>query len=176
METNQIGRNIIRFVVIALLQVLVLRRITPTGLLFPYVSFIIYPILFVLLPYKTPKILLLFIGLFLGLFLDFFYNTLGVHAGACVATAFFRPYLLELLLPRGGYNLSHNLVPANYGHPWFLRYAGILVFAHLLIYFSFLLFSPIYSGQILLRTLASFIFSMLFIYVYGVFGFGEQPR
>ncbi len=176
METNQIGRNIIRFVFIALLQVLVLSRITPTGLLFPYVSFIFYPILFVLLPYKTPKVLLLFIGLFIGLFMDSFYNTLGVHAGACVATAFFRPYLLGLLTPRGGYHLSHNLVPANYGHPWFLRYTGILVFSHLLIYFSFLLFSPVYGLEIFLRTLASFVFSMLFIYVYSVFSFSEEAR
>lgn len=173
METNLVGRNIIRFVIIALLQVLVLRRITPTGFLFPYVSFFIYPILFLLLPYKTPKILLLFIGLFLGLFLDSFYDTPGIHAAACVATAFFRPYLLDLLIPRGGYNVNQNLVPANYGYTWYLKYAGILVLVHLLIYFCLLLFSPVYILQIMSRTLASFIFSMLFIYVYGIFALSE---
>lgn len=169
METNQVGRNIIRFIIIALIQVLILRRITPTGFLFPYVSFFIYPVLFLLLPYKTPKILLLFSGFFLGLFLDSFYDTPGVHAAACVATALIRPYLLEILTPRGGYNLNQNLVPANYGQQWFLRYAGILVLIHLFLYFSLLLFSPVYLLQIILRTLASFIFSMLFIYLYGIF-------
>jgi len=169
METNQVGRNIIRFIIIALIQVLVLRRITPTGFLFPYVSLFIYPILFILLPYKTPKILLLFSGLFLGLFLDSFYDTPGVHAAACVATAFIRPYLLEILNPRGGYTPNLNLVPANYGQQWFMRYAGILVAIHLLLYFCFLLFSPVYFVEIISRTLASFVFSMLFIYVYGIF-------
>lgn len=167
METNLVGRNIIRFIIIALIQVLILRRVTPTGFLFPYMSLFIYPILFLLLPYKTPKILLLFIGLFLGLFLDSFYDTPGVHAAACVATAFIRPIVLEKLTPRGGYNLNNNLVPANYGQQWFLMYASILVATHLALYFSFLLFSPIYILQILLRTVASFLFSMLFIYVYG---------
>ena len=169
MEVSLVGRNIIRFIIIALIQVLVLRGITPTGFLYPYVSFFIYPVLLILLPYKISKILLLFIGFFLGLFLDSFYDTPGLHAAACVATAFFRPYIINILTPRGGYNINQQLVPANYGHPWFLRYTGIVVSLHLLIYFSLSLFSPIYFVQIILRTLASFVFSMLFIYVYGIF-------
>lgn len=169
MEASLVSRNIIRFIIVALIQVLILRGVTFSGFLFPYVSLFIYPVLFILLPYKTPHILLLFIGFFLGLFIDSFYDTPGVHAAACVATAFFRPYLIELLTPRGGYNINQQLVPASYGNQWFLQYAGILIFLHLLIYFSLSLFSPIYFTQIILRTLASFIFSMLFIYVYGIF-------
>ena len=163
---NSIVKNITRFIGFALLQVLVLRGVNPGGASFNYISIILYPIVLLLLPLRTSKIALLFIGFFLGLLIDGFYETPGVHAATCVAIAFIRPYLLFWLTPRGGYNLSYELVPAHYGYQWFFRYAGIPLFIHLLIYFSLLLFSPLYFVQILIRTVVSFIFSMVFTLIY----------
>lgn len=163
---NVIAKNITRFIGFTLLQVIVLRGISLGGASFNYISLILYPIVLVLLPLRISKIALLFIGFFLGLFIDAFYETPGVHAATCVAVAFIRPYLLLWLTPRGGYNLIYELVPARYGYQWFFRYAGILLFIHLLIYFSLLLFSPLFLVQILIRTVVSFIFSMVFTIIY----------
>jgi len=163
---NSIIKNITRFIGFTLLQVLVLRGVNPGGASFNYISIILYPIVLLLLPLRISKIALLFIGFFLGLVIDGFYETPGVHAATCVAVAFIRPYLLLWLTPRGGYNLSYELVPAHYGYQWFFRYAGIFLFIHLLIYFSLLLFSPLYITQIFIRTIVSFVFSMVFTFIY----------
>ncbi len=163
---NSIIKNIIRAVIFILIQVLVLRRIDVGGASFNYIALIFYPTVLLLLPMNTPKNLLIFFGFLLGIIIDFFYDSPGVHAATCTAIGFIRPYLLNILTPRGGYNVGHPLVPAKYGYNWFLKYAGGLVFLHLFIYFSLLLFSPVYAGQILLRTISSFVFSMLFIVIY----------
>lgn len=163
---SPIIKNIIRAVIFILIQVLVLRRINVGGASFNYISLIFYPIILILLPMNMPKNLLIFFGFLLGIIIDFFYDSPGVHAATCTAIGFFRPYILSMLTPRGGYNVGYQLIPAKYGYPWFLKYAGILVFLHLVIYFSLLLFSPVYGVQIMIRTISSFLFSMLFILIY----------
>jgi len=163
---NLVIKNIIRIIGFTLIQVLVLRGINPGGASFNHISIILYPIVIVLLPLRTHNIALLFISFLIGLTIDVFYDSPGIHAATCVATAFLRPYLLDWLTPRGGYNLSYELVPAHYGYAWFFRYAGILLFIHLLMYFSLLLFSPVFFIQILVRTVLSFLFSMLFTVIY----------
>jgi len=162
-------KNIIRALIFILIQVLVLRRIGVGGASFNYISLLFYPIILVLLPMNISRNLLIFSGFVLGIIIDFFYDSPGVHAATCTAIGFIRPYILNILTPRGGYNVGYQLVPARYGYDWFLKYAGSLVFFHLLIYFSLLLFSPIYAVQILLRTISSFLFSMLFILMYVQF-------
>ena len=166
---NPIIKNIIRAVIFILIQVLVLRRIGIGGASFNYISLLLYPIILVLLPMNTSRNILILSGFVLGIIIDFFYDSPGVHAATCTAIGFIRPYLLNILTPRGGYNVGYQLVPARYGYNWFLKYAGGLVFLHLLIYFSLLLFSPVYVVQILLRTISSFLFSMLFILIYVQF-------
>jgi len=166
---NPVIKNIIRALIFIVIQVLVLRRIGVGGASFNYISLLFYPIILVLLPMNTPRNLLIFSGFILGIIIDFFYDSPGVHAATCTAIGFIRPYILNILTPRGGYNVGYQLTPAKYGYNWFLKYAGSLVFLHLLIYFSLLLFSPVYAVQILLRTISSFIFSMLFILIYVQF-------
>ncbi len=80
--------NIIRVVVFVLLQGLVLQRIYLGGPSFNYFSVLIYPVVIMLLPLKTPRIALVFIGFLLGLTVDLFYGSLGVHASACLFIAF----------------------------------------------------------------------------------------
>ena len=166
---NSITKNIIRALIFILIQVLVLRRIGIGGASFNYISLLIYPLILVLLPMNTSRNLLIFFGFLLGIIIDFFYDSPGVHAATCTAIGFIRPYILNILTPRGGYNVGYQLVPAKYGYNWFLKYAGGLVFLHLFIYFSLLLFSPVYAVQIVLRTISSFLFSMLFILIYVQF-------
>ena len=84
-----LGRNIIRFAILVLIQILLLNNIQISGHIVPY-----FYILFILLmPFETPGWMLLFAGFALGLSVDMFGQTLGMHTSATVFMAFLRPYL-----------------------------------------------------------------------------------
>ena len=92
-----IARNLVRFVFILLLQVLVFRSLTIYYPVLDNISIIIYPVIIMLLPMRTPGALILVIAFVLGILVDMFYNTPGVHASACVFTGFIRPFVLPRL-------------------------------------------------------------------------------
>src|ERR1700739_3319163 len=83
---SDVLKNIGRFIILVLLQVLIVKNINLGRyfIFFPYVLFIL------LLPFNTPKPLVLFASFVLGLCIDAFYNTQGMHASACVLMAFAR--------------------------------------------------------------------------------------
>ncbi|MDX1406624.1 MAG: hypothetical protein R3330_00785 [Saprospiraceae bacterium] len=164
--TPAIWRHIIRFGIIILLQGLILRRVALGGTQFNYISILFYPILLALLPIKTPRAALLLIGFVLGITIDLFYDSLGVHASACVFTAFMRPWILQILEPRGGYAVNVNPTMRDFGVAWFMQYAGSLLLLHLAFYFCVEVFTFVYVGQILLKTISSFIVSFIAILIF----------
>jgi hypothetical protein len=128
---NLIGRNIVRFIVLVLIQVLVMDNVLLGGYLNPY-----FYILFILLmPFETPRWILLIAGFFLGLTIDLFTNTLGMHTAATVFMAFIRPAILSTFAPRDGYEPDTFPRIFFYGFNWFARYALILTFLHHLVLF-----------------------------------------
>lgn len=157
--------NVARFIGLALLQVFVLRRITLWWDGFHYFQIFLYPLFILLLPFRTPRELVLFAAFFLGLGIDFFYDSPGMHASASVFIAVLRPAILQWISPRGGYDVKHSPTKAQYGMPWFLRYASIMLAIHLFFYFSVESFTFVYIVQILLKTVSSFVISMLFIWM-----------
>ena len=159
-------KNIIRLVTIALIQVILLKRVYLGWEDFNYISVIIYPLIIILLPIRTPKLLLLVIGFLLGLFIDLFYDSPGVHTSATVFIAFIRPAVLSMLEPRGGYPMQASPTKHSFGNNWFFTYSGIILFIHLLIYFSMEVFTFVYFFEILLKTLFSFIVSFIIFILY----------
>jgi len=146
--------------------VLVFQRVSLAWEGFNYISVIIYPIFIILLPHRTPHVLLVFLGFLLGISVDIFYNTPGVHASALVMTAYLRPFILKIFEPRGGYSQNQSPTKKLLGINTFAFYAGTMLVIHLLIYFSVQAFSFVYLGQILLRTIFSFFPSLIFIIIY----------
>jgi rod shape-determining protein MreD len=164
---NLAGRNIIRFVILVLVQVLILNNIQVSGYILPY----FYVLFILLLPFETPKWLLLIAAFALGLSVDLFSHTPGMHASASVFMAFLRPYVLEMSSPRDGYEPGSFPRLYYYGFQWFLRYTLILVFAHhfVLFYVEVFRFAEFFNtlARVLLSTLFSTILIMLsqyFIY------------
>ena len=94
-----LGRNIIRFMVLVLVQILVLNNIQVSGYIVPH----IYILFILLLPFETPRWLLLIAAFALGITVDLFTQTHGMHAAATVFIAFLRPWVLEMSAPRDGY-------------------------------------------------------------------------
>ena len=156
---NILPRNIARFIILIIVQLLVFDSIQFSGYINPY----IYVLFILLLPFETPKWLLLASAFLLGFIIDIFSNTLGMHTAATVFMAFLRPYILDLISPRDGY--ESGTVPRifYYGVNWFTRYAFILILAHhfVLFYVEIFRFGNFFST--FLRVILSTVISLIFI-------------
>lgn len=167
MKSSQIIANVLRFLGLLFLQVLVLKRL-PLGLgTETYLHIILYPLFILLLPIGTPQPLVLLLAFLMGLGVDVFYDSLGIHAAAAVITAFARPLVLALLEPREGYNVDQIPGRRTFGLNWFLQYSCLLLAVHLFSYFSIEAFTFYYILRILLKTLVSFFFSMIFVLLFS---------
>jgi hypothetical protein len=158
--------NILRFVGLLLLQGLVFKNIGVGWETFPYLHIIVFPLFILLLPLRTPKTLVIFLAFVLGISVDFLYDSLGVHASAAVFTGFVRSLVLKIMEPRGAYNMSYSPTIARMGLGWFVQYVSILMFAHIFFYFSVEAFTFVYIVDILIKTIVSFLASMVFIMIF----------
>ncbi len=154
-----LSRNIVRFVLIVLIQVLLVNNINISGYFTPY-----FYILFILLiPFETPGWVLLVSGFLLGLTIDAFVNTLGMHTAATVLAAFVRPYVLQVFSPRDGYEPGTFPRLYYFGFSWFLRYTIIIVFVHHLFLFYIEIFRLSNFFDTLLRVILSTLLTTFFI-------------
>ena len=156
---NLIPKNIIRFIILVLAQVLIIQNIELGRFIIPF----IYVLFILMLPFETPKWLLLLSGFFIGLTIDLFYNTAGMHAAATVWMAYSRPTVLALLAPRDGYNSGAEPTIRYFGMPWFLSYASILILLHhfVLFYIEIFRFSEFFST--FFRVIMSSFFTLLLV-------------
>ena len=150
-----IARNIFRFVVVILFQVLVMDNVMINGYMIPY----IYILFILLMPFETPRWIQLLSGFALGLAMDLFTGTLGMHTAATVLAAFARPYLLDLLASRDGYEPETFPRVHYYGLLWFLKYAALIVVIHHLALFYLEVFQLKHFFSTLLRVILSSILS-----------------
>jgi hypothetical protein len=118
-----------------------------------------------MLPFETPKWLLLLSAFALGITIDMFYDTAGMHATATVCMAYVRPGVLKLFSPREGYEVGTQPTIYYLGIPWFLSYSGILIVLHhlVLFYIEIFRFSEFFST--FLRVLLSSIFTLLLVVI-----------
>lgn len=164
-------KNILRFCIIVLLQVLILNKITlrwwnePSG--FPIFIPYVYPLFMLLLPFETPVWALLIIGFILGTTVDTFMNTAGMHACATILIAYLRTNVLSALMPR---NLSEydGQSPTIKTMGWmpFLVYSLFLILLHHFVFFTIELWNFTNFGFLMLKVLVASITSMLFVIVY----------
>jgi len=118
--------QVISFLLILLVQVTLLRNFVlfNVAFCFLYVSAIL------LLPVDTNRLILLSLGFLAGFAIDIFYDSLGMHAAACVFIMYIRNYYLTLITPQGGYDNNVRPALAGNGLQWFLVYITPLVFIH----------------------------------------------
>jgi hypothetical protein len=163
-------KNIIRFFMLAIVQVLIFKRVAFNWEDFAFIHFLIYPLFIILLPTKMPRPVVIFLGFLIGIFVDIFYDSPGIHASAGVFTGYVRGLILDLLEPYEGYNVNDSPTIETMGITWFISYASILLGVHLLYYFSVEAFSFVYIFEIIMNTIfsfiASFIILMLFLLIF----------
>lgn len=154
-------KNIIRFVVLILVQVFILNNVQLGGYINPY----LYVMFILLLPFETPGWLLLGLAFLLGFTVDVFSTTMGMHTAACVFMAYFRPLVLRSVASRQDYEPGIEPGIKDLGFQWFFSYSLFLVFIHHLIFFFLESFRFSEFFPTLLRVLLSVAFSMLLIIV-----------
>ncbi len=123
---TDIIKNILRFFVLILLQVIIIKNIELGRFVNPF----IYVLFIIVLPFSIPNWLLLLVSFALGLSVDMFYDTGGIHAASCVLMGFTRSSILKLFSPREGYESGTEPTIKYLGFPWFLSYSSILIFIH----------------------------------------------
>jgi rod shape-determining protein MreD len=155
-------KDIFLFVFLVLIQALILNNIQFSGLInpYPYILFIL------ILPFETPRWLLLSLAFLIGISIDAFSYTLGMHTVAIVFIAYLRPAVLKLIAPRDGYEANTNPLPHFYGLAWFLKYTITLTLIHhfVLFYLEMCRFSDFFLT--FFRVLISAFFSVCLIIIF----------
>lgn len=170
--TTELIKNILRFILLVILQVLIIQNINLSG----YIILLPYIMVVIILPFETNKLLVLFSAFLLGVCIDYFYDSSGLHATACTVMGFSRYYVLKYISPRDGYDIGVQPTVEDMGLVWFLRYAGTLVLIHhfILFYLEIFRFSEFFST--LLRVILSSIGTLGLIYLIQFLFFTNKRR
>jgi cell shape-determining protein MreD len=161
MTSRTVFFNIVRFFFLIFFQVLILNHINLRSYINPY--FYIYFIL--LLPFDTPKWILLIVSFILGLSVDIFTNTIGLNAAACVMMAFARPFVISAISSGPESLLGDTPSLRNQGVKWFLYYSVILIFIQHFTFFFLEIFRFSEFIATLVRVLLSSAFTLLLVLI-----------
>ena len=170
---NFILKHIIRFVVLITIQVLVLNNVLFMGYINPY----IYILFLLILPFDTPRWLILFLAFCLGISVDAFQNTMGLHSFSCVLIAYCRRLILHFLLPQLKNKKQSYLEFSlqEFGLQRALIYTSSLVFIH---HFSLFILEAFQLEllSVFLRTLGSSIVSVTLLIIIQYLLFKDAKR
>jgi rod shape-determining protein MreD len=152
-----ISQNIIRFIVLVLIQISILNHINFLGDINPY----LYVLFIILFPLRNNRLVFLIIAFFLGLCIDMFSDTGGIHAGASVFLAYIRPLITKFSF--GTLNEFYNVKFNNIDFIKRLTYIIIIIFIHHFMLFSLEYCSFTHIITILKHTLLSGLFTTILI-------------
>jgi len=167
---NIILKSILRFVFLVLLQVLIIKNIELGRFINPF----IYVLFILMLPFETPKGILLLSSFLLGITIDMFYDTSGMHAAACVFMAFSRPAVLKLFSPRDGYEGETKPTMEYLGASWFISYSSILILLHHFVLFFIEMFSFSEFFSTIFRVIVSSIFTLILVVISQYFFYRKK--
>ena len=156
--TKQLGR----YIVVMLLQVLLFDQLQLWGVCHPY----IYILCLLMLPITLPHSVDMVIGAIVGIVMDIFCNSLGIHMASCILLMFIRPYLISGIVSDKD-RLNEQISSRTLGMEGMLKYVVILVIIHHLTVFTLAAWSWHHIGFVLLETLVSGIITILIIIGYN---------
>ena len=157
--TKQIGR----YLLIMVLQVLLFDQLQLWGACHPY----IYVLCLLMMPITLPHSADMLIGAFAGFIMDIFCNSLGVHMAACILLMYIRPYLIGVIVNDKD-RLNEQISLHAIGMEALLKYTVIMVLIHHLTVFSLAAWSWSHMGFVLLETIVSSTITVLLVIGYNV--------
>ncbi|MES2850305.1 MAG: rod shape-determining protein MreD [Bacteroidota bacterium] len=121
-------KNIVRFVLLILVQYYILDKVSLHQMVVPYIYF-----LFIIwMPFNLGRAWQMILAFLLGFTLDSFRHNPGFHAAACVLIAYLRPFLINMLIPQEGAETNYDEPSARSmgGLLPYMLYAGVLTLIH----------------------------------------------
>ena len=152
--------NIIRFVLLVLVQVLVFNRLNFFGFINPMV----YILFLYWYPIKENRSAFLGLSFLLGLCIDFFSDTMAIHTAATITIAYLRPTIMRFVFGINYEFQSFKLSGTTKAQQF--TFLALLIVVHHLVYFSLEVFS--FSNLLLILKkvlsigLATLVLSLLF--------------
>lgn len=171
MNSKLILVNIVRWFILLLFQILLLRNLSFYNLATPFV----YILFLLLLPFRIPNLLLYLIAFITGLTLDAFYDTAGVHAASCVTLAFVRILFIAVTVNRDNFDEPEPTL-GNMGIRWFLLYALLCTFSHHIVLFLLETFRLTELSYTLLKCLLSSIFTLFTVILIEFIFYNKKMR
>lgn len=164
--------NIIRFLILFVLQVAVLKNMGyyNIAVAFPYILAIL------LLPIGISNFSVFLISFLFGLTIDAFYDSIGLHAAACVALAWFRIFFHNITLEA---DEQHSLITpdlSSKGFKWFSTYLLFATLIHHIILFSLEIFSFHDFFYTLGSSLLSSVCTIIVIFIISLLTFKKKTR
>ncbi len=165
-------KNILRFILLILVQFYVLDKIHLHQMVTPYLYF-----LFILwMPFSIGRGWQMLLAFLLGFTLDSFRHSPGFHAAACVLIAYVRPFLINILIPQEGADSNYDEPSARSmgGVFPYMIYAGVLTLIH---HAWLFLLEAVEFGNFwyfIVKTLLSTIISLVLIFVSELLFYRKQ--
>ncbi len=167
MNGSSIYPHILRFIGLVALQSLLLNQMTLS--VGPYFNVLLYPLFILFLPLQMPTPYLILLGFTVGMAVDATVPSWGVHASAGAFSGFIRSLAFLPFAPKGGFSPKDPIfAPAHMGWQTFINGTALFMAAHIFWYFSFSYFAPVFAGEILKKTLAAWLLTMLFVALYAM--------
>ena len=127
--------NIIRFILLVLVQVLVFNRLNFFGFINPMV----YILFLYWYPIKENRAAFIGLSFLLGLSIDFFSDTMALHSAATITIAYLRPVIMRFIF---GINYEfQSFKLSNTTRAQQFTFLALLILVHHLVYFSLEIFS-----------------------------------
>lgn len=164
--------NVIRFIIVLLIQIILFKNIGYYNIAaaFPYIFFILF------LPIGLPNFLLFLIAFLTGLSIDAFYDSIGVHACACIALALFRILYHKITLEMDIKDSYNTPSLSEMGFKWFLPYILLGTLTHHFTLFLVESFSFINILHVLFSIVISSIFTSLVILLMALLVYRKKSR
>jgi rod shape-determining protein MreD len=156
-------RQLGRYAVVMLLQVLLFNQLQLFGVCHPY----IYVLCLLMMPLTLSQHSDMVIGAVVGLVMDTFCNTLGVHTAACILIMFIRPYLVGALVNDKD-RLNEQLTSRTMGMEAMIKYVVIMVLIHHFTVFMLAAWNWAHIGFVLIETAVSSVLTIGIILGYNI--------
>lgn len=153
--------NIVIIAFVVLLQVFIFSKMTFNNIATPF----IYIIFILLYPPQRNRYLMLFLCFILGLGVDVFDNTGGIHAFASITIGFFSKHIIRLVSGTKFFEIEEFKF-SDFGVGQWIVYTLLMVFIHHFLLFFVESLSFHNFGGIMLRTVYSSIYTLIFIFFY----------
>jgi len=158
--------NIVRFILLVLVQVLVFNRLNFFGFINPMV----YILFLYWYPIKENRATFIGLSFLLGLSIDLFSDTMALHSAATITIAYLRPAIMRFVF---GINYEfQSFKLSNTTKAQQFTFLALLILVHHLVYFSLEIFSIanlfLIAKRVLSIGFASIVLCLLFSSLFSV--------